>query len=351
MSDLLTDKLNLDILEKLCSGVGVEVNISALAKFFKRHRNTIKSQVNALFEYNIINRPIYPFTWLCQVYPLLVIARAEYPRNEQIDNWFKEDKHIFAAFYVRDEEYNTLLIEYHENVHEYGRWKKKLLQEKIIPSSEVSSPAHVLIFSNKDIFKYQPFSPIYVMEEKYFDGEELEINGYKMNNLCFEILKKLVLGEGIRTNENVLAQSLNVHRRTIERRISALLAEGIIFRPACRFPIFFAPPDMILVYYLMEIKKEKDKIEKAINLDSHIPLAIEAGIGRYNFLLFGIFFSVEDHFRWEEKYDDRFKDCVGAMKKIYLSPKMAASIDQQKVSLNIIKSKKEALEKSESSIY
>jgi hypothetical protein len=32
------------------------------------------------------------------------------------------------------------------------------------------------------------------------------------------------------------------------------------------------------------------------------------------------------------------------MKKIYLSPQMTASIDQQKVSLNIIKQRKEALD-------
>ena len=176
MSELLSDLLNLDILENLCSGKGVEVNISVLAKVLKRHRNTIKSQVNALFENKIINRPIYPFIWLCQEYPLLVVAQAEFPRTEEIDKWFKWDKHIFSAFYVRDEEYNTLLIEYHKDIHTYGQWKKKIVREGKIPPPEIRHPAHVLIFSNRDIIKYQPYSPIYTMEEIYTKGKELEIN-------------------------------------------------------------------------------------------------------------------------------------------------------------------------------
>ena len=45
-------------------------------------------------------------------------------------------------------------------------------------------------------------------------------------------------------------------------------------------------------------------------------------------------------FDWYEK---RFPECIGAMKKIYLSPQMTASIDQQKVSLNIIRQRKAAL--------
>jgi DNA-binding Lrp family transcriptional regulator len=343
MSELLNDTLNLDILENICSGTGVGVNISALSKTFKKHRNTIQSQVRALFEHKIINTPIYPFMWLYQEYPLLVVVRADLPRTEEIDKFLREDQHIFGAFYVRDEEYNTLLIEYHSNLHSYGQWKKKIVEEHKIPPREIRYPAHALFFSNKHIIKYQPYSPIFTMEEKYKSGQELEINGYKMNKLCFQILKTLVLGNGIRTNENLLAQNLNVHRKTIERRISNLLRENIISGPACRFPKFFVPPNQILVYCLVEIKKSKDKIIKAIKSDPCIPLALETSMGRYNLLLFKVFFSVEDHFKWEERYDNRFPDSIGAMKKIVLSPQMTASIDQQKVSLNIIRQKKEWL--------
>jgi hypothetical protein len=99
----------------------------------------------------------------------------------------------------------------------------------------------------------------------------------------------------------------------------------------------------MLVYYLVEVKRSLDKVIEAIRADPNIPLALETNIGRYNLLLFGSFFNVEDHFGWEELYDRRFPQSIGAMKKIYLSPQMTASIDQQKVSLNIIKQHKEAL--------
>jgi DNA-binding Lrp family transcriptional regulator len=343
MSDLLNDTLNLDILENICSGTGVDVNISALSKTFKKHRNTIKSQVRDLFDLKIINKPIYPFIQLYQEYPLLVVVRADLPKTHEIDKFLREDEHIFGAFYVRDEEYNTLIIEYHSNLYTYGQWKKRIVEENKIPPREIRYPAHALFFSNEHIIKYQPESPIFTIEEKLKSGEKMEFNGLKMNNLSFQILNALVLGIGIRTNENLLAKKLNVHRKTIERRISALLKEKVISNPVCRFPKFFVPPTHILIYCLIEIKKSRDKIIKAIKSDPHIPLALETSMGRYNLLLFKVFLNVEEHFKWEDRYDSRFPDCIGAMKKIFLSPQMTASINQQKVSLNIIRHRKEWL--------
>ena len=343
MSKMLNDMLNLEILENICSGVGVDINISALSKCFKKHRNTIKDQVKALFENKIINKPIYPFKWLFEEYPLFVVARADLPKNEAIEKFLKDDEHIFGAFHVRDEEYNTLLIEYHKDIFTYGEWKKEIVQKNKIPPRDIRFPAHSLFFSNQNIIKYQPYSPIFIIENKYKIGEELTIGDFKINDLCFRILKKIVMGEGIQTNENLLAKTLNVHRKTIERRISTLIEEKIVGKPTCRFPKFFVPPNQILNYCLLEIKKSKDKILKAFQSDPHIPLAYEANIGRYNYLLFKVFLNVEDSFKWEEKYDNRFPDCIGAMKKLFLSPQMTYSIDQQKVSLNIIRKRKESL--------
>ena len=343
MSDLLNDRLNLDILENICSGIGVDVNISMLSNMFKKHRNTIKTQVNALFDHKIINRPIYPFIWLYEEYPLLVVVRADLPRNKEIDKFLREDEHIFAAFYVRDEEYNTLLIEHHSDIHTYGEWKEKIVREHRIPPRELRYPAHALFFSNHHIIKYQPNSPIYMMEKRHKKDKTLDINGYKMNDLCIQILKTLVLGKAIRTNENMLAERLDVHRKTIERRISALLKENIVSEPVCRFPKFFVPPSKILVYFLVEIKKSMQKVINTIKSDPCIPFALKASIGRYNLLMFGAFFNVEEYFKWEERYDQRFPDTIGAMKIIYLSPKMTASIDQQKVSLDIINKRKQYL--------
>ena len=341
MSELLLDMLNLQILENLCIGTGVEVNISALSKTLKKHRKTIRSQVNGLFDAEIINKPVYPFTWLFQEYPLLVTARADLPMNEEINQFLIEDDHIFGVFYVGDEEYNTLLIEFHKDITSYSKWRRRIVVENKIPSRNNRYPANSLFFSNNLILKYQPFSPIHNMEMHYRENKPLEINGYRLNYLGFQILKKLLMGEGIRTNENMLSKKLNVNRKTIERRISSLLKEKIVSAPACRFPKFFVPPNQILIYNLMEIKKSQDEFVKAIKNDPSVPIAIEANIGRYTLLLFQVFSKVEEYFEWERKYNIQFPQCIGGMKKIFLSPMMTASIDQQKVSLGIIEKKKE----------
>jgi len=134
-----------------------------------------------------------------------------------------------------------------------------------------------------------------------------------------------------------------VHRKTIERRIASLLEAKVVGPPVCRFPHLFVAPNQILVYYLVEIKHAKGKFFQAIIQDPHISMAVEVSTRRYNLLLLGAFFSVEEHFEWEERYDARFPESIGAMKKIYLSPKMSVSIDQQKVSLSIIRNRKEVL--------
>ena len=344
MSELLDDMLNLKILEKICHGTGVEVNISYFSRNLKKHRKTIKSHLDAIFEHKIINRPIYPFIWLHQEYPLLVLSEADLPRNDMLDRYFKEDEHIFGAFYVNHEEYNTFLIEMHKDIYAYGEWRKRIVLDKKIPPRELRYPSDSLFFSTRHFIKYQPFSPMYLIEKEVKENKYIEFNnGYKLHSLDFQILKQLMLGKGIRTNQKMLAESLNVHRITIERRVKALVGENVVTKPACRFPRFFVPQNYFLVYCLMEIKKSWNKIINAIQVDPCIPLALEANIRRYNLLLFKTFRTVEDLFQWEQAYWHRFPDSFGAVRKIILSPEMTASIDQQKVSLNIIKRRKELL--------
>jgi len=347
MSTLLDDKLNLDILEKICRGTGVEVNISSLAKDLRKHRDTIRTQVKALFEHEVINQPIYPFLWLYHEYPLLVVVNADLPRDEMTEEFIKNDPHIFGAFYVKDEEYNTFLIQFFRDITAYMEWKKRIVKEKLIPPRDLRYPASASFFSNKHIIKYQPHSPIYLMEEKLNNGEEINLNGYKLNKIGLEILKKLMTDGSIRTNENLLSKELGVNRKTVERRISNLLREKVVGRPVCRFPNFFVPPNEFLVYYLVEIRKSENNVLKAIKADPHIPLAMEASIGRYNYLLFQVFSRVDEHLDWEDKYIKRFPGSLGAMKNIYLSPKQTVSIDQQKISLGIIQQRKIALHGSE----
>ena len=51
MNDLLNDELNLLLLEKICSGDGVEVNISELSRSLKKHRLTIRDRLENIFEH------------------------------------------------------------------------------------------------------------------------------------------------------------------------------------------------------------------------------------------------------------------------------------------------------------
>ena len=146
MSALLEDELNLTILENICEGVGIDVNISNLAKALRKHRDTIREQVKALFEYKIINRPVYPFIHLYQEYPLLVIVRADLPKTDDVVKFLIENEHIFGAFYAKDEEYNTLLIMFFKDISTYVDWRKKIVAEKAIPPRDERFPASSSFF-------------------------------------------------------------------------------------------------------------------------------------------------------------------------------------------------------------
>jgi DNA-binding Lrp family transcriptional regulator len=337
MNDLLNDELNLQILENICSGSGVEVNISELSRSLKKHRNTIRDRIENLLEYKIINRPSYPFFWLYNEYPLMVIARADLPRDEQTVKFIEEDPHIFAAFFKKDEQYNTFLIEFFTDIGHHQRWREEVTRENKIPPRETRYPADIMYFDT-NFLKYNPAHMVQLIED---DMELLHgmLNNYKLDELSIQILKKLAYGEGIQTNEHFLAEKLGVHRRTIERRIDRLIESKIVLPPTCRFPRLLVPPDYNLVFSLVEIKKNAEKILSAWRADPHIPLMLKAGTGRYTHLIFSSFSRIRDHLKWEEDFDQRFPDCVGAIWNKYLSPSMTFSIAQQFVSRAIINRK------------
>jgi DNA-binding Lrp family transcriptional regulator len=337
MEKLLNDELNLKILKDICSGQGIDVNISELSKLLKKHRNTIRDRVDALFKNEIINRPIFPFNWLFFEYPLMVIARADLPRDTQTKKFIENDPHIFAAFFKKDEIYNTFLIEYHKDIDSHQKWRDTLVKDGKLPPRETRYPSDVMYFSNKNFIKYNPGQMMQLIEKdiEYHKGI---INNYKLDKLSVQILKKLVHGEGIKTNEYFLAEKHGIHRKTIERRISKLLEEKIVLSPICRFPRLLVPPDYTLVLSLVEIRKNPDQITGAWRADPHIPIILPASTGRYTHLLFSSFYRIKEHLEWEENLDLRFPGCIGAIWNKYLSPSMMFSIAQQFVSLEIIKS-------------
>jgi DNA-binding Lrp family transcriptional regulator len=336
MTDLLNDELNLRLLREICSGNGVEVNISKLSRSLKKHRKTIRDRIDPLFDNDIIIKPIYPFFWLFKEFPLMVITRADLPRDKITNHFIETDPHIFAAFFKKEEEYNTFIIQYHKDLYGYQQWREGLVKEGKLPPREIRYPSESMFFSNQAFIKYKPSQPIELIE-KHINNLYTRINNYKLDKLSLQILKKLVNGIGIQTNENYLSEQLGVHRKTIERRISFLLEEKIILEPVCRFPRFVVPPNYILVVSLIEIKKNPNNIEKALDADPHVPIILRASSGRYTHLIFSCFYLNEDHVEWQETYDQRFPGCLGAIKNTYLSPSMTFSISQQFVSLEIIK--------------
>lgn len=143
-------------------------------------------------------------------------------------------------------------------------------------------------------------------------------------------------GKGISTNENFLTRTLNVHRKTINRKIQTLLQEKIIAKPVARFPRLIVPPDFMLVFSLFEVKKLCGDVEKSMSRDPHIPLLIKASIGRYNYFIASTFNTIEEHLEWQENYAQKFHGCIGAIKNTFLSPTMTFSIAHNYVTLTYI---------------
>ncbi|MHA2297947.1 MAG: hypothetical protein ACXAEU_04470 [Candidatus Hodarchaeales archaeon] len=340
MSALLEDLLNLKILNSLCSGTGIAVNINEISKKFGKHRNTVKAKINEFFDHKIIDRPIYPLQWFFKKYHLLVIEKGDFPRDSKTNEWIEKDPYIWAAFFIKEEEYNTLLFGLHESLYAYQNWRESIIDEKKISMGEIRPYlSEVIISTAQSIIKFDPSASIQIMEENYRKGRHKRINGLKMDDFSFDLLKALLSGKGIRTNENLLAKKLDVHRITVQRRIDNLVKNKIISRPTCHFPRIWVPPEYFFVLSLVEIRKNKDLVLNTLKNDPHVPFIIKTYSGRYNLIIFSNFYRIEDHLAWQEEYDQRFNGSIGAVKNTYLSPAMTFSISQEYVSLVYLQKK------------
>ena len=336
MPDLLSDELNLEILRRICAGTGLDVNLRQLSKILRHHRNTIRDRARALLQGGIVDRPVFPFIELFREYPLLVLVYADLPDDERVMEWLRTDRHIFAAFRVREGDYNMMLFEFHRSVEDYMTWRSLLAEEGRIPEREVRIPSAPYYVSNTLILKYDPNAPIELIRREVGEEGCFRVYDRSLDELSVEVLNCLVKGYGIKVNESLLSGQVGVHRATLRRRIEQMLKENIIHNPICRFPHFFAPPGFILVTSMMEVKRRIRDFEGEILRDPHVTLAYRISQGRYNLLLFEAHRSLEDHLAWESSYESRYPGCFGSIKNNYLSPRMALSIDQQKVSLGAI---------------
>ena len=347
MSELLEDMDNLKLMEELVSGNAVSVNISELSRILGKHRNTIKNKVDALLGHHIIDPPIYPFHGLYRAYPLLAVVYLDIPDakdcTEGIIKWVKEDPQIFAAFRTRQGEYDTLLFTYHENITSYQLWMSTVPSILKINYGVTEDQCHfessTAYFSNQLMIKYNPSTGINLIEKDYRENGGLKLRGYELDELDLDILRCLVNGKGIKTNNTVLCEKTGLHRKTIEKRIMALQQDGTLGVPICRFPNFFVPPNYLLTYILVQFKKLDERVLNEIIIDTSIPIAIQTINGKFNMLLFGNHSSLDEHLRWEENYRTLFPDSFGSAQITYLSPEMTINFNQQIVSLSYIRGK------------
>lgn len=343
MSDLLKDVFNLRILKEICRGTGVSVNLSYLSRRLKKHRNTIKKRVEELLEKKIIDQPIFPFIGQYNEHPLLILVFADMPHNPETIDWMKKDKHIFAAFKIRQNQYNTLLILFHKDILNYHLWREHLTDSEKIPPRHIRTPSEAHFFSNQLMVKYKPSEGIKILKEQVKKEGFILLNGCKINDLNVKILELLLNGKGTRLNESALSKKLRMHKKTIRRRIQMMLKEKLILNPVCRFPSFFVPPECVLQITRVEINKNKEEVLQFLKQDQHIPLAFHICERRFNYLLFEIFFKAGQHVEWSSRLRERFLGAIGATNTTVLMEKNTFNIDQQKVSLATIDSCMKAL--------
>jgi len=347
MSQLLDDMDNLKLLEELVSGNAVSVNISELSRILGKHRNTIKNKVEDIFKHNILDHPIYPFHGLYRVYPVLAIIKVDIPDckkcTEGIIKWITEDSQIFAAFRTRQGEYDTLLFTYHENITSYQLWMSSIpsileINYGVDPeySNFKSSTAY---FSNQLMIKYNPSTGINLIEQDYKRNGSMKMRGYDLDELDLDIIRCLVNGKGVKTNHTLLCERTGLHRKTVEKRIDALVQDRLLSPPVCRFPNFFVPPNYLLTYMLVQFRRLDERVLNEIIIDPNIPIAIQTIHEKYNMLIFGNHSSLDDHLRWEENYRTLFPDSFGSAEITYLSPEMTINFNQQIVSLSYIRSR------------
>lgn len=331
MNPIFEDNLNLKLLEYICSGFGVEININELSSILNVHRSTIKKKYNHLIEKKIIKEPISPLNYLIREFPLLVIEKGDFPRDPAMNDFIELDSQIWLAFFKKVENYNTILIELQKSMYDYQEWDEK--RRNLLGNY----PSEAYFISTRSFMKYFPSSAVKIMENDFKDRRNKIINKMGIDELSLKLLKALTEGEGIRINYSALSRKMDINRRTIQRRIEKFLSEKIIAKPCCRFPRIWVPPEYIFVITLYEIKQKKDLVVRSLIADPHISLLSKVNIRNYNLMSFSSFYNVEKSLTWFEEYNQRFPQCFGKVENITLSPEMTFSIDQQYISLEFIK--------------
>ena len=334
---MIDEESDYPLLQSLVYGKGVSVNIYALTKALKKHRNTVRKRAQELFENGVLERPFFPFVRLFREYPLLVLTETNLPHDDEILKWFREDPHIFAALRSRHSRYNTLLILYHKDITSYELWREKLAVDGKFPLVAANLGCSSTSFhSNQLMIKYEPNAPVYLMEEELKTKGEVLTNGYKLDRLSFQIVKLLTEGKCIKLNESQLSKQLGLHRGTVVRKTQEFIDEEWISNPVCRFPSFFTPPNYVLGICKLELKSDRQAFIQALRKDPHVTMALNTSQDEYNILLFAAFRNLDEELGWEVQNDMRFHKAIGKVSVHFYSLTNIPDMFQRRIYLGII---------------
>ncbi|MEF8878819.1 MAG: hypothetical protein V5A64_00310 [Candidatus Thermoplasmatota archaeon] len=337
--ELLEDDLNLYLLRYLVSGEGVSVNIRSVARELDIHRATAKRRISFLYDKKILNPPFYSFPQLYKEYPLLILVKADMPRTQEVKDFLKDDSHVFAAFSCMEGPYNTFLMEFFEDLKSYHSWREQIVADKKIPTRHNRAAASANIFSNNLTFKYEPNCFVKELRKEFDRDGFVQIGDVRLGYEKFSIMYDLTQGKHLQRNDSFLSRELGVNRKTIKHRVGTLLDAGVIDPPKCFFPNLFIPPTYNLVVSLIEVKSGVDDVKKYIMDNNNISRAQEASTGRYNFLIFSAFKTIEHFFDTGRELISRFPNAIGDISNTILSSKMIHTIKPQKLSLGWIERK------------
>ncbi|MGA2785739.1 MAG: hypothetical protein ABSF09_13685 [Candidatus Bathyarchaeia archaeon] len=333
---MIDEEADYPLLQSLVYGRGVSVNIQALTKALRKHRNTVRKKVEEIFDNKLLVPPFFPFVRLFREYPLLVLTETNLPYEDDVLTWFRDDPNIFAAFRSRYSEYNTLLILYHKDITSYQLWREKLIAERKFPSVAGNlSNSSTSFHSNQLMIKYEPNAPVYLMEEEIKTKGEILMNGHRIDKLSFQIIKLLAEGRCIKLNESELSKQLGLHRTTVIRKTQEFIDREWISEPVCRFPGFFTPPNYVLGICKLEIKSDKQAFIQALRNDPHITMALNTSQDQYSILLFAAFKNLDEELLWEIQKDQRFRKNIGKVDIHFFSLTNVADMNQTRIFLGL----------------
>ena len=329
----LDDEINLRLLRHLVSGEAASVNIRAISKDLKIHRDTAKRKLESLYNSNILTHPFYPFSHLYKAYPMLILVKTDMPRSKDVIDFLKDDSHIFASFSCMEGPYNTFLVEFFKDLESYHDWRESIVKEHKIPSREGRSPGDATIFSNKLTFKYDPNCFIKRIYAEFEKNKKMNIGDTTLDKISFKILYNVMNGMHIRRNDTFLSEELGINRKTVKNRMDILMKEKILDTPKCFFPNLFVPPDYNLIVTMIEVKSRISDIRNFMINHNNVSRAQEASTGRYNLLIFSAFKKIENFFNMGEELFSKYPGSIGAIENIFLSSNMIHAIKPQKLSL------------------